>query len=255
MEDATFARRPGPSTIASESRKAIARGAMVFDPVRLPQAGPDLFDPASYRPPPQPVHDGGRGAAWFVHGPFGEGVLRHSRRGGLVAHMVNDRYLYLGERRVRSFHEFRLLARLRELGLPVPAPLAAACWRAGAWYRAALLVERIPGTASLAQRLAAGVDAPDWEGVGRLLAAFHRAGVQHADLNAHNILVDAHGRHYLIDFDRGRLRRPAPRWRKANLARLWRSLRKLRGTIDEGELAQRFERLRRAYAAAFGDGA
>lgn len=254
MEDTPFANCAGSCTIAAERREAMTQGAVVFDPARLPRAGQDLFDPAAYRPPPQPVGAGGRGAAWFVHGPFGEGVLRHYRRGGVVARLVSDRYLYLGERRVRSFHEFRLLARLRELGLPVPAPLAAACWRAGPWYRAALLVERIPGTASLAQRLAAGVDAPDWEGVGRLLARFHRAGVRHADLNAHNILVDAHGRHYLIDFDRGRLRRPEPHWRESNLARLWRSLRKLRGAIDEAQLAQRFERLRQAYAAAFGGG-
>ena len=36
-----------------------------------------------------------------------------------------DRYLWTGERRVRAFAEWRLLAHLAEAGLPVPKPVAA----------------------------------------------------------------------------------------------------------------------------------
>jgi 3-deoxy-D-manno-octulosonic acid kinase len=52
--------------------------------------------------------------------------------------------------------------------------------------------------------------------------------VCHADLNLHNLLLDAQSRVYLIDFDRG-TRRAAGAWKAANLARLRRSLDKVAG--------------------------
>lgn len=71
------------------------------------------------------------------------------------------------------------------------------------------------------------------EEVGALVARFHRAGIWHADLNAHNVLVTPDGL-YLIDFDRGRLRTPATAWQQANLQRLRRSLLKI-GAAEKGE--------------------
>ena len=76
-------------------------------------------------------------------------------------------------------------------------------------YRAAILVERIAGARSLADLAAERGNAAPWAETGRLLAAFHQAGLDHADLNAHNVLFDEHGAGWLIDLDRGRLRRPA----------------------------------------------
>lgn len=236
-----------------EARHALddsaGQGAILFDAVRLRQADPAWFDPG--RPDAVAVGGSGRGAAWFVSTPAGPAVLRHYRRGGLMARLSRDRYVFVGEAEVRSVHEFRLLARLRALGLPVPAPLAACYRRRGAFYTADLLVERVPEVRSLTDELRAGVDAPDWVGLGATLARFHLAGVFHADLNAHNILVDAQGVFWLIDFDRGRIRRPAKGWREDNLARLLRSLMKLRGGIPPAELEQRFERLRSAYQARY----
>jgi 3-deoxy-D-manno-octulosonic acid kinase len=55
---------------------------------------------------------------------------------------------------------------------------------------------------------------------------FHAAGACHADLNAHNILLDQEGKAWLLDFDRGRFRAPGA-WQARNLARLERSLRKI----------------------------
>ena len=59
-------------------------GAIVFDPTRVPQATPDLLEPAWWGDAAVPVASGGRGAAWFVRGAFGDGVLRRYRRGGVV---------------------------------------------------------------------------------------------------------------------------------------------------------------------------
>lgn len=230
-------------------RDARGAGAIVFDAARWPQAAPGQLDPAGWEPPATPVAEGGRGAAWFVESGFGRGVLRRYRRGGLAARASRDRYLWLGEARVRSFAEFRLLASLRSQGLRVPSPLLAGYWRQGLAYRAAIVVERIEG----ASALAAFLDDPGaaaWPAAGGAIARLHAAGVDHADLNAHNVLIDAAGEAWLIDFDRGRRRPVASGWREANLARLSRSLAKLAGP-DRNAWRQGFEQLRQAYEHAF----
>src|SRR5690606_26981170 len=89
---------------------------------------------------------------------------------------------------------------MHEAGLPVPRPLAAAYWRKGLAYRAAILIERIDGVTPLAVH---------WSSIGpaavaEAIFAMHEAGVWHADLNAYNILLDAQGQAWLIDFDKGR---------------------------------------------------
>lgn len=178
---------------------------------------------------------GGRGSAAFIRTPVGEGVLRHYHRGGLMARLGRDRYLWAGENRTRAFREFRLLVKLANLGLPVPQPLAARYVRAGLHYRADLLTRRIADAHTLAERLAGGTLTVSLaQAVGYAIAAFHRAGAWHADLNAHNVLVDAAGKAWLIDFDRGRLRRPDRAWQEANLARLRRSFDKLGAARFDG---------------------
>jgi len=206
-------------------RDATGVGALLCDPVLLPQADMTLFE-ATHG---EPVAVGGRGAAWFVRTDAGDAVLRHYRRGGMVARFSRDTYLWSGAERTRSFREFRLLRALRERGLPVPTPLAAAYWRRGAGYRAALLVMRIADAESMGALFDRGA-VPPWSAIGGMLARFHREGACHADLNVDNVLMDAGGKPWLIDFDRGTLRVPARGWQQANIARLQRSLRKRLGT-------------------------
>ena len=153
---------------------------------------------------------------------------------------------------MRSLAEFRLLGELHADGLPVPAPLLAGYWRAGLGYRAAILIERIPQVRALADWLGAQADEAPWETVGATIARFHLAGIEHADLNAHNILVDADGKAWLIDFDRGRRREPQAGWRRANIARLERSLAKLAG---DANWRPGFARLDAEYERAFARGA
>jgi 3-deoxy-D-manno-octulosonic acid kinase len=130
--------------------------------------------------------------------------------------------------------EFRLLAEIARLGLPGPAVVAARYCRHGPFYGADLITRRIADAQTLAECLAAGrLDGELAEEVGALVARFHRDGIWHADLNAHNVLVAPNGL-YLIDFDRGRQRTPAVAWQRANLLRLRRSLLKL-GAVGQDE--------------------
>jgi 3-deoxy-D-manno-octulosonic acid kinase len=190
---------------------------------QLETAAWDFFDPQTPALEASLVTSGGRAAAWFVRVGAFDAVLRHYRRGGLVAKFVQNRYLWTGFEKTRASVEFDLLRILWRGGLPVPRPLGAAAWRHGLTYRAALLTERIAS----AQPLAHSQDLEIWRRAGVVIGALHRFGVWHADLNVFNVLFDDQGKVWLIDFDRGRLGKLTPGQRAENLSRLLRSLKKL----------------------------
>jgi 3-deoxy-D-manno-octulosonic acid kinase len=213
-------------------RIATAQGAFLADPARtgelLDSAGESHFDPDYWRARDAHVPaDRGRGAAWFV-GPVRQPwVLRHYRRGGAVARISNDRYVWAGEARVRSFAEYRLLALLHRRGLPVPAPVGARYRRSGLAYRCDLITQRIEAAQPMSDLLLAGaLSDTHWQAIGAAVAALHGAGADHPDLNAHNVLIGPDGAIRVIDFDRGRLRKPGA-WASRNLDRLHRSLAKI----------------------------
>ncbi len=228
-----------------------AYGAILFDGKRFRQADPEWLQPAHWAGKATPVDQGGRGGAWFVDAPFGPCVLRLYRRGGLAARFSRDRYWWHGANRTRSFAEFRLTRLLHARGLPVPRALAASYLREGPFYRTALLLERLQGVRSLAERARLNGASAPWEEAGRLVARFHRAGLDHVDLNAHNLLFDGNGRGWMIDFDRCRLRIPDTGWREANLKRLRRSLLKLRADRTPDAVERDLARLRQGYDAAW----
>lgn len=223
-------------------------GAMLADAERAGKAGAEIFDPGYWQRHGRLLGSGsGRGAVWFVHADAAVWVLRRYRRGGLVGRFVSDRYVHTGLRRSRPWREFTLLAHLAGMGLPVPPPVAARVVRDGIWNRGDLITEKVPGrplSHIIAER---PLEAAEWEAVGRVIRRFHEAGVWHADLNAHNILLDHPLRVWIIDFDRGRLRRGIG-WRKDNLNRLARSFAKLLGERwTEPEWREGWQALERAY--------
>ena len=224
-------------------------GAILFDRSQIRQPEPDWFSPAHWGDAAQPVAEGGRGGAWFIETGEGDAFLRHYLRGGMAARLSRDGHLWRGISQVHSFAEFRLMRVLREKKLPVPMPFAAWYRREGLQYRAAILMQRLPGVQSLAAL--AAQESPPWEATGQLVARFHRGGLDHADLNAHNILFDDNERGWVIDFDRSQLRIPATPWREANLQRLQRSLRKQRGTRSIDQVDAGFAQLRAAYGTAW----
>jgi 3-deoxy-D-manno-octulosonic acid kinase len=209
-------------------RKDLTEGAMLYDASRAGNALPAWFDPAYWQE--RGALDGearGRGTVHFIKSGDKAYVLRHYRRGGLVARVTSDRYLWRGEAETRAFREWQLLYHLHRAGLPVPTPIAARYRRHGLTCTGDLLTERLLDSESLASRLRArGIPILGWITIGRCIRTFHDLGVCHADLNAHNILLVADDLVYLVDFDRGRLMKPGL-WCDGNLVRLRRSLEKI----------------------------
>ncbi len=117
-------------------RIATATGAMLADPTCLgnpPRGGAEsMFDPEYWRVRGElAAAAGGRGSAWFVGSGEHAWVLRHFRRGGFIARLSQDRYVWAGEERVRAFAEWRLLQFLAMRGLRVQQPVAARDRRSG----------------------------------------------------------------------------------------------------------------------------
>ncbi len=111
---------------AEPVRLSVSGGAMLYDGSRIGNATETAFDPDYWRthgkvPLPRPA----RGAALFVEHSGGSWVLRH-RRGGFMARISRDRYLWTGEARTRPFSEWRLLRELYREDCRCPLP-----WRHG----------------------------------------------------------------------------------------------------------------------------
>ena len=198
----------------------------------------DWFDPRHWQSRDAIVarHTGRGAAIGFEH----EGrtfLLRHYLRGGMAAALSADRYLWQGEARTRSLAELSLTLRLHADGMPVPRPVAVRYERRGATYSADIITDYLPGTRTLAACLAEGdVALTTWAAIGRTIRQFHEWGLDHADLNAHNILLRGE-EVFLIDFDKARLRQRPGLWRDANLARLRRSL----DALEDARPQRRFD--------------
>jgi 3-deoxy-D-manno-octulosonic acid kinase len=179
----------------------------------------------------------GRGAAYAVLTGEGAWVVRHYRRGGMVARLLADRYLKLGTGRPLTELHASSLARAR--GVRTPEVVAAIVYGAGPLlYRGDLATRLVPGGQDLADAvLGRGRGAMDeraaaWRAAGELLRDAFAGGVIHADLNMRNILVqstpDGTVAH-LIDLDRAVIGETAAgdAVRRRMLARLHRSRAKL----------------------------
>jgi 3-deoxy-D-manno-octulosonic acid kinase len=214
---------------------SVPRGGILYDAARLRKPDAAVFA-RDYWQARGLLEDfaGGRGTVSLIRRPEGDWILRHYRRGGFAARLSADRYLWLGANATRSFREWRLLAELCRRGLPVPAPVAAYYERRGGTYRADIITARLPNARTLAQAIEAGpLDAAVWSRVGQTIARFHAAGVHHADLNAHNIMLVGEDV-YLLDFDRGRIRARGA-WEEAVIARLKRSLEKVKAKRPDAQ--------------------
>jgi len=174
-------------------------------------------------------------------------VLRRYQHGGLFGGITGS--LYLGP--ARALEELHVTARAESMGAPVPHVLCLALWPAvGPFWSALIGTREERGARDLLEAL---LSAPSAEArrallreVGEAVRRLHDAGVDHRDLQLHNILVSEESgrrRIVVVDLDRA-VYHPRgglpPRLRARNLGRLTRSAVKaglFRGPIGRRELA------------------
>ena len=174
----------------------------------------------------------GRGSVYFFRYSGMELVLKHYRRGGIVAIIFKDWYLGRRMERTRAWREYHMLKKMRELNLPVPRPIAARVQMKKLIYKADLITERIMNARTFVDALnIEGDNLLVWKKVGQCIKKFHNTGVYHHDLNARNILVDSDMTVHIIDFDRCKFRSRG-NWRSRNMFRLKRSLAKISSHVN-----------------------
>jgi 3-deoxy-D-manno-octulosonic acid kinase len=188
----------------------------------------------------------GRGTVWFFRHEKYEFALKHYQRGGEIASILKDRYLWRGVERTRSMKEWKLLSNIYQKGLPAPQPFAVRIKKYPFFYSTDIITVRIKNTKNLETFLAAdnlGIEL--WKKLGGLIKKFHTEKICHADLNTNNILIDSDHNFYLIDFDKSEIKK-GENWKTKNLKRLRRSLRKSKN-MNSHDIKMNFEALLEGY--------
>jgi 3-deoxy-D-manno-octulosonic acid kinase len=171
----------------------------------------------------------GRGTTWFVDLTDVIGALRHYRRGGLFGKLVADSYWFTGWTNTRCYQELELLNILNRAGVNTPAPLAARAIKKNLIYKADILTQKVESASDLVDILKnKPLNSAGYYQIGQEIRKMHDVGVNHTDLNIHNILLDHDGKVWLIDFDKCQIESSKGAWKSKNLERLKRSFMKER---------------------------
>ena len=159
---------------------------------------PTLYDAAAADPDAKPIS--GRGLAYAIRLDRDPWLVRHYRRGGMIARVLNDRYAPTGNRAVDEL-KASIVARAR--GIPTPEVVAAICYPTPLYARFDIAVQFIDHSRDLAQLLFEDrvVSARDIGKAAALIRTMIQGGLLHADLNLKNILI-APDRAYVLDLDR-----------------------------------------------------
>lgn len=198
-----------------------------------------LYDYAARQPDAVPLV--GRAPVFAINlpGSCGRVVVRHNMRGGWMAKLSDDVFVFP----TRGFRELIASLRLRASGVSTPEVVAYISYPLN-WVlrRSDTATREISDGHDLAVALAKITDHAHrvmvLDAVAKLLRALTQAGAHHPDLNLKNVLLTAgHGEGldaHVLDVDRVHFTAPgSPLVAKANLDRLIRSLRKWR---DNNEL-------------------
>ena len=148
---------------------------------------------------------GGRTALTFEQiDEFGPVAIKSYSRGGWIRFLIKQRYLKLGKTRAQI--EFELLQVVRNLGINAPEPVAYA-HRGCVFYQAWLVSRAIKHPLSLA--LLSLKDEKKtrqaMESVIGQISMLIQNGILHVDLHPGNIVVDAAGQIFIVDFDKGQI--------------------------------------------------
>ena len=134
---------------------------------------------------------------------IGSVVVKNYRRGGLLRHLVKQRYVKWGKTRCQR--EYDIINKVIDLGVGAPKPVAYA-YQGRLFYRCWLVTREIEQQETLAQLSLMDVDRAVAV-IGQIadhISTLIQNQILHVDLHPGNVLVDSNSRVYLIDFDKAR---------------------------------------------------
>ena len=168
---------------------------------------------------PTPL-SGRRSVARLSIDGIGAVVVKQYTRGGLVRHVVKDKYLKCGK--IRCLKEYQLLQTVRNLGISAPQPLAWAC-RGRLMYSAWLVTRDIFPSQSLAQLSRESEDLAEqaMQATAAQILKLIQHDILHVDLHPGNVIVDSQGHVFLLDFDKGHMYRGGKRQLQKRYVARW----------------------------------
>ena len=183
----------------------INQNIIIYDDTVIDEADENLFESEYWLAQPQSeILSKGRGKILLININGQSSVLKHYYRGGLIANVLLDKYLWTGLDSSRSFAEYRILRTMYKLNLPVPRPIAARVKKQGLFYQADLITSQIIDVNSMADLLFnQRLTSQHWLDIGDCIGRFHQLGFYHDDLNIENIMIDQEENVFLLDFDKG----------------------------------------------------
>ena len=208
-------------------QKTIGNSVLLYADNLLPDVCVEMFDAVYWQKQDKVIGQAtGRGTTFFFRENGHDFVLRHYRRGGLVGKVVKDYYFFSGLKTTRAYLEMHLLNTMHAKQLPVPLAVAARIVRRGLFYRADIILQKIPQATDIFNILMKKtVSVIIWHKIGAAIRQLHEQQIYHHDLNIHNIMLGKDDKVWLIDFDKCR-QREGEGWKADNLKRLQRSLSK-----------------------------
>lgn len=153
----------------------------------------------------------GRGTTYFIRQGASEMVLRAYLRGGMIGKWIKRTFWFKQVALTRVYREMALLDYLFHQGVAVPQPIAglvtldglAPLSTFGLVCRNSILINKIPEAQDFhSYLLTQNVSHEYWHALGAQIAHMHLCGVNHHDLNIENVMLDKHGKVWLIDFDK-----------------------------------------------------
>jgi serine/threonine protein kinase len=134
---------------------------------------------------------------------IGPVVVKHYRRGGVLACFVRRTYLTVGKTRCQA--EFEQLENARQLGISVPEPIAFAV-KGFFFYHAWLVAREIEHAKTLAE---VSLQSPEraitvMKTIINEVILLIKHGIMHIDLHPGNILIDNNERVFIVDFDKSK---------------------------------------------------
>jgi len=132
---------------------------------------------------------------------IGSVVIKHYRRGGIIRHLIKQRYLRCGKTRCQM--EYELLQKVRSLGINAPDPVAFA-HRGRLFYQCWLVTREIKDHQTLVQISLSNQEQARMvmQEVVKQVTILIKNKILHVDLHPGNVIVDNQNRVYLLDFDK-----------------------------------------------------